>query len=74
MTLQEHFDIKKIEEDDYWTELNKRLDEQSRNRTPEESRKLFTKLGILDENGHVAEGREALVWLMLEDAAKLKSK
>jgi hypothetical protein len=72
MTTQENWDAP-MTEDEYLNALNKRLDEQSRNRTPEESRQLFFELGILDEHGNVAEGREALVQHLLDAAARMES-
>jgi hypothetical protein len=59
-----------IEED--LIETAKRLDKQAKERTPEESQRLFQELGILDERGNIAEGREALVWHLLESAEKME--
>lgn len=48
--------------DEYLEMVSKRLEEESKNRTPEESLRIFVKLGILDEEGNVMEGYEGLVW------------
>lgn len=69
---QEIWDREKKEEEEYWRTFDERMDEQSRNRTPEESRQLFYELGILDENGEIVEGREALVQDLLDYARKMR--
>jgi protocatechuate 3,4-dioxygenase beta subunit len=42
-----------------------RMEESSKKRTPEESRQIFVRLGILDEEGNAMPGREALVWHLM---------
>ena len=69
---QEQWDRERKEKEEYWRDFDRRMDEQSRNRTPEESRQLFYELGILDENGHVAEGREALHHYLMEQGRKMR--
>ncbi len=47
---------------EYVDNFIKRMEEDTTIPTPEEARQTFVKLGILDEEGNIVPGREALVW------------
>ena len=58
--------------EEYEEYILKRMEESSKNRTPEESRQILVRLGILDEEGNIVPGREALVWHLQNCAANMK--
>jgi hypothetical protein len=60
------------EDEEYCRTFEEQLDKQARERTPEERRRLFQDLGILDEHGNVAEGRVALVQHLIDFASKME--
>lgn len=51
--------------EEYTENFIKRMREDTRIPTPEEALQTFVELGILDADGNIMPGREALVWHLL---------